>query len=286
MRLFCLKQRRKGFAAPFPRTIAGGLNGCHRRISSHLHSWKKNSHRGSVPASDRLLHSAMGIKGNHADVFCRSIFPRPRLSSDGSWWAASHRCMDWRRFYCEPRLRDFLHVARRSSTKAQTDSSLCSGSINYVPMLGHHNLSRRNQSPRRSPRRLHQTLPVPATLQPTHRLRRLRRTDRLISAPLRQQTKDRSLKFSVRLSRLMPPTGVAAVLDHVPILFPLLSPLKVAPARLADLVLVRSRAFGFPFTVRHRRKMQRTAKSSTAQRKSLKKSYKSWRIFRPSKSDC
>jgi hypothetical protein len=52
-------------------------------------------------------------------------------------------------------------------------------------------------------------------------------------------------------------TGVAAVLNDVPVLCPLLAPLEGAAAGLADLVFVRGGAFGFGFAVGHDAVMMR-----------------------------
>jgi hypothetical protein len=153
--------------------------------------------------------------------------------------------------------------------------------------LCHNDLPCRNQASRRSSCRFHQALPVPAARQPTHRLRRLRRTYRLIPPALRQQLKNRRLQLSVRLPRLVPPALIAAVLDHIPVPLPLLPPLKRAPTRLADLVLVRSSAFGFALPVGHKGKDAGSSRTIHPIRAESRKIItKSWRIFFTSKSDC
>jgi hypothetical protein len=156
-----------------------------------------------------------------------------------------------------------------------------------MSMLGHHDLPRGNQTSCRSSCRFHQPFPVPAARQPAHRLGRLRRTNSLIPPPLRQQLKNRRLKLSVRLPRLMPPALIAAVLDHVPVPLPLLAPLKRAPTGLADLVLVRGRTFGLASAVRHKGKDAGSSRTTHAIRtESPKIITKSWRTFLTSKTDC
>jgi hypothetical protein len=140
------------------------------------------------------------------------------------------------------------------STQSQTNRSFCSASINHMPMLRHYDLSRRNQTPRRSPRRLHQPLPIPPALQPTYQFRRLRRTDRLIPPTLRKQFQNRRLKPRIGFTRLVSPARIAAITDHIPVLLPALTPLEGASTGLADLVLMRCSAFGFASAVRHEKK--------------------------------
>jgi len=159
--------------------------------------------------------------------------------------------MDRRRLCYQARLR---HPTARLASESQTNRTLRSGSVNHVPMLRHNNLPRRNQAPRSSPRRLHQPLPIPPVLQPSHRLRRLGRTDRLVSPTLREQFQNHLLKLHISLSRLVPSARIAAVLDHIPIPLPRFTPLEGTATGLADLLLVRRSALGFASSVRHRKK--------------------------------
>src|SRR5215469_2476489 len=160
------------------------------------------------------------------------------------------KCLSWTFLGALPAVTKISRLF--ASLPPQPNRTSCRRPIHHLVVLHQHNPACLRQPPRSLSCRLHQALPVPASLHSTHYLRRLRRRDRLPFAALRQQFQNRCLQLRTPLALRIAAAPLAAILRYVPVLRPLFTPRKRPPARLAKLLLVRSLLLGLASLVRHR----------------------------------
>ncbi len=120
---------------------------------------------------------------------------------------------------------------RKPSLAPEADRPLRPRRIDHHSALRHHDLSGRDQPPRRSPGALHERLPILRG----HNARRLRRADRLPCPALLQQLQDCGFERRVHVARLLAPASVAAIADVLPVPRPLFAPFDSTAAGRACL---------------------------------------------------
>jgi len=112
-------------------------------------------------------------------------------------------------------------------------------------VLGDDDLSLRDETAGGAAGWLHEALPSLPRFESTDDLRGFGRADSFVAAAFGEEREDGGFEGCIGFAGLVAAAGVATVLDDVPVLRPLLAPLKGAATGLADLVLVRGCAFGF-----------------------------------------
>jgi hypothetical protein len=141
----------------------------------------------------------------------------------------------------------------RSVAEAKADGAFCGGGIYDVTVLGDDDFVLGDEAAGGGSGWLHETLPVAAGFCSTDGLGGFGGADGFVFASggvaFGEKREDGGFEGCVGGAGLVAAAGVAAVLDDVPVLRPLLAPLEGAAAGLADLVLVRCGALGFGFSV-------------------------------------
>ncbi len=98
---------------------------------------------------------------------------------------------------------------------------------------------------------LHESLPCSSRFVAAYFFGSFGGADGLVATAFGEEREDGCFEGCVRGAGFVTAAGIAAVLNDVPVLRPLLTPFEGAAAGLADLVFVRGGSLGFTFAVGH-----------------------------------